>query len=82
MKVKLQGIKNVYISGEFIKLDALLKFASLTSTGGEAKYMIQSGEIFVNGDKCLLRGRKVRPGETVRYDNNVLLVRTRGQSEY
>ena len=35
---------------EFIKLDALLKFANLVSSGGEAKIRIAEGEVLVNGE--------------------------------
>ena len=54
------------ISGEFIRLDALMKFASITSSGGEAKQMIQDGDVFVDGEQCAMRGKKIRPGSLVR----------------
>jgi len=75
MKVKLDGVRSVKIKGEFIKLDSLLKFASIASTGGEAKYLIQSGEVFVGKEVCTSRGKKIRPGEMVRCGNDVILVR-------
>ena len=53
----------VSISTEFIKLDALLKFAGLCGTGGEAKERIQAGEVLVNGAVCTMRGKKLRPGD-------------------
>lgn len=56
---------SIKISTEFIKLDALLKFASLVSSGGEAKILITSGEVTVNGEVCTMRGKKIRPGDTV-----------------
>ena len=39
----------ITIKTEFIKLDALLKFANLVSSGGEAKIRIAEGEVLVNG---------------------------------
>ena len=42
--------ETVKIQTEFIKLDALLKFAGVTETGGEAKEAIQAGEVKVNGE--------------------------------
>ena len=56
---------SVKISTEFIKLDALLKFTSLTGSGGEAKALIQNGEVLVNGEVCTMRGKKIRPGDKV-----------------
>ena len=53
----------ITITTEFIKLQDLLKFASLSGTGGEAKERIQGGEVSVNGEVCLMRGKKIRPGD-------------------
>lgn len=55
----------IEITTEYIKLQDLLKFASVASTGGEAKLMVQDGEIRVNGEVCTQRGRKIRPGDDV-----------------
>lgn len=55
----------IKITTEFIKLDALLKFASLVSSGGEAKAIIQDGQVFVNGEVCTMRGKKIREGDIV-----------------
>jgi len=74
MKVRLPGVKHIPVSGDYIRLDALLKFASIASTGGEAKIMIQSGNVFVGGEPCTLRGKKIRPGEVVRYADNTLII--------
>ena len=38
----------IKIGTEFIKLDALLKFANLVASGGEAKIRIAEGEVQVN----------------------------------
>lgn len=58
-------MQQISIRTEFIKLDALLKYASLAETGGEAKQMIQAGEVKVNGEVCTMRGKKLRPGDVV-----------------
>ncbi len=55
----------IKIETDFIKLDALLKFANLVSSGGEAKIRISEGEVQVNGEICQMRGKKLRPGDTV-----------------
>ena len=55
----------VKITTEFIKLEALLKFAGVTETGGEAQGAIQAGEVKVNGEVCTMRGKKLRPGDKV-----------------
>ncbi len=42
-----------------IKLDQFLKFSGITSTGGQAKWMIVDGEVKVNGVVETRRGRKL-----------------------
>ena len=66
--------RQVKITTEFIKQDALLKIEALTGTGGEAKERIQDGEVLVNGEICTMRGRKIRPGDTVLLDGVTLKV--------
>ena len=68
-------MREITITTEFIKLQDLLKFAGLTETGGEAKERIQNGEAKVNGQVCLQRGRKIRPGEEVAFAGHRLTVR-------
>ena len=57
--------QNVKITTAFIKLDALLKFAGVAVTGGEAKEAVQAGAVSVNGEVCTMRGKKIRPGDVV-----------------
>lgn len=67
-------MRRITITTEFIKLQDLLKFANLVETGGEAKERIQAGEARVNGEPCLQRGKKLRPGDTVLFDGEELTV--------
>jgi len=48
-----------------IHLDALLKFAGIVSTGGEAKLLVRSGRVRVNGQIEARRGHPVKPGDLV-----------------
>ena len=64
----------IRITTEFIKLQDLLKFASLVSTGGEAKIVITEGEVTVNGEVCTQLGRKIRPGDAVSYHGKNITV--------
>ena len=61
-------MQKILIHTEFIKLDALLKYAGLCETGGEAKELVQGGAVKVNGEVCTMRGKKIRPGEAVEAD--------------
>ena len=60
-------METITITTEFIKLQDLMKFADMVSSGGEAKVLIQEGEVSVNGEVCLQRGRKIRPGDVVSF---------------
>ncbi|HIQ60400.1 MAG TPA: RNA-binding S4 domain-containing protein [Candidatus Enterenecus faecium] len=63
----------IQITTEFIKLDALLKFANAVATGGEAKQIVQDGLVKVNGETCTMRGKKIRPGDVVEVDGQLEL---------
>ena len=67
-------MEKIKISTEFIKLDALLKYAALVGTGGEAKQVIQDGLVGVNGETCLMRGKKLYPGDKVDFQGFTLEV--------
>ena len=53
----------VVIGTEFIKLESALKLANAVPSGGQAKVLIQEGEAKVNGEGCLMRGKKLYPGD-------------------
>lgn len=67
-------IQKTKITTEFIKLDSLLKYEGLVETGGEAKLLIQEGQVKVNGEVCTMRGKKIRPGDKVELGGTALLV--------
>ena len=73
-------MRKVVISTETIELEALLKWAGLTQTGGEAKLRIQGGEIRVNGALERRRGRLLRPGDRVTAVDGGTLVVVRSKS--
>ena len=67
-------MEKIQIQTDFIKLDSLLKFAALVDTGGTAKTVIADGMVSVNGEVCTMRGRKIRPGDVVRFADCEILV--------
>lgn len=67
-------MRDVAIQSEFIKLDALLKFSNLVCSGGEAKIRIAEGDVLVNGEPCTMRGKKLRPGDTVALDGETVRI--------
>ena len=67
-------METITITTEYIKLQDLLKLAGVVYTGGEAKVLIQEGAVIVNGEVCTQRGKKLRPGDTVRLGGAALTV--------
>ncbi|MBU3804779.1 MAG: RNA-binding S4 domain-containing protein [Candidatus Cellulosilyticum pullistercoris] len=68
-------MKEIKIDTEFIKLEQLMKFASMVQTGGEAKMLIAQELVLVNGEICTMRGKKIRPGDEVEFDGEVYKVK-------
>ena len=60
-------MEKISIEPEYIQLDPLLKYAAVAGTGGEAKFVINEGLVFVNGEVCTQRGKKLRPGDRVEF---------------
>lgn len=63
------------ITTEYIRLDDLLKFAGICATGGHAKFVIQNGEVEVNGEACLMRGKKLHSGDIAKFEDTVIKVK-------
>lgn len=59
---------------EPIRLDQFLKLVNAVSSGGEAKHLIQGGQVTVNNEVEIRRGRKLVNGDIVRFDDMEYLV--------
>jgi len=69
--------EKIVIHDEYIKLDSLMKFSGLCATGGEAKLLIQNGQVLVNGEVCTMRGKKMRDGDKAEYNDRIVEVSVR-----
>lgn len=58
-------MKPIPIRGDFITLGQFLKFAGIAETGGDARAMLDDGEVQVNGESEDRRGRKLYLGDVV-----------------
>ena len=66
--------EKIAIKEEFIRLDSAMKLANMVVTGGHAKIVIQDGEVKVNGEVCTMRGKKLRKGDRVEFENNGFVI--------
>ena len=58
-------MKDVVVNSEIIKLDSFLKWAGAVSLGSEAKMLIQSGEVKLNGTVEIQRGKKLKKDDII-----------------
>ena len=62
-------MQSISINTEYIKLDQMLKYCGIVDRGCDAKEIIKQGNIMVNGETELRRGRKLRKGDVVSVEN-------------
>lgn len=67
-------MQNIKIKDEYIKLDSLLKFANLVSSGGEAKILIADGQVLVNDEICTQRGKKLYSGDKISLAGEIVII--------
>lgn len=72
----MKKLITVAIQTEYIKLDSLIKLSGLTQTGGQAKEIIEQGSVFFKNEVVYERGKKIRPGESIRIDEIIIEVIT------
>ncbi len=68
------NFKELKIKEDFIRLDSAMKLGDMVVTGGHAKIVIQNGEVKVNGEICTMRGKKLRSGDKVEFENNGIVI--------
>lgn len=59
---------------EVIRLDQFMKIQGLVGTGGQAKVVIQGGEVLVNGEVETRRKKKLKQGDEVTFNGETLVV--------
>lgn len=63
-------MKEIKVNTEFIKLDSFLKWIGEVSLGSEAKMFIQEGNVKVNGEVEVRRGKKLIKGDTIEFNGD------------
>lgn len=64
-------MEEVKINTEYIKLDSFLKWCGAVDLGSYAKMFVQNGEVKVNGEVCLQRGKKLRVNDLVEFNGKI-----------
>lgn len=67
-------MQKIQLKDDYIKLGQALKAAGLVESGVMAKIVIQDGQVKVNGQTELQRGKKLVSGDVVEFDNEVLRI--------
>ena len=70
-------MEEIRIKDDFIKLGQALKLAGLVESGVDAKFVVQDGQVLVNGEVETQRGKKLVEGDKVSFDGNTFVVRKR-----
>lgn len=68
-------MEKISINTEYIKLDQLLKFTNAVEGGGMAKSVILDGLVKVNGEVVLQRGKKLREGDIIEFNEEKYLIK-------
>jgi ribosome-associated protein len=63
----------VHIRDDVIRLGQLLKLSGVVDDGAQAREVVETGDVSVNGEVETRRGRQVRPGDVVTLGDDVLL---------
>lgn len=64
------GFRLVELSREPVELYKILKFEGMTTSGGEAKMAIASGQVMVNGKNETQKRKKIVAGDTVEFNDD------------
>ena len=67
-------MEKIKIKDDYIKLGQALKLAGLVSSGIDAKFVVQDGQVKVNGEVDTRRGKKIVPGDTFEFDDTIVEV--------
>jgi RNA-binding S4 len=63
-------LEEIVIKDEYIKLEQALKLTGEVSMGSEAKYLIKEGNVKVNGEVEIRRGKKLRNNDVFTYNDH------------
>ena len=67
-------METIKLRDEYIKLGQALKAAGFVESGVDAKYPIEDGLVYVNGEQAFQRGKKLVDGDIVTYEGQTIKI--------
>lgn len=67
-------METIKLREDYIKLGQALKAANMVESGVDAKFAIEDGLVLVNGEVEYQRGKKLRDGDIVTFENNTIKI--------
>ena len=67
-------MEKIFIRDDHIKLGQALKLAGAVGSGVDAKYVITEGLVKVNNEKCTERGRKLKEGDVISFEDKEYVI--------
>ena len=67
-------METIKLRDEYIKLGQALKAAGFVESGVDAKYAIEDGLVYVNGEQGFQRGKKLVDGDVVTYEGQTIKI--------
>ena len=58
-------MEKVIIETDMIQLDQFMKWASILQSGGEIRFLLDENRIYINGNLCKTKRKKLYPGDIV-----------------
>jgi ribosome-associated protein len=66
--------RDIEIRGDTIRLGQVLKLSGIADSGGDARALVEAGEVSVNGAPERRRGRQLHPGDVVAVEGENLRI--------
>ena len=68
-------MREFHLTSEYIELIKLLKLLRIAETGGHAKIMVEEGEVFLNGVQEFRKRAKLRSGDKIEINDEIILIK-------
>lgn len=74
-------MRTVELTTEPVELYKILKFEGMASSGGEAKLVIEQGQVLVNGEVETRKRKKIVSGDIIEFGNEKICMNLIGKTD-